>query len=211
MSVYVVTLKATYLSKNIFNVFTYRTVTPASQQGSALDLATVFDDVMVDAITPTVHASTNFFEVDVFDLFFPANIGTLAINKNGTRAGEAMPRANSWSMRTNRATRAIRRGQKRFGGVSESDQSNNLWNAGYITVLQTAVNLMDDVLLGPAAPGVSYFPIVVKRLKVVVGGKTQYVFPDDPADLQFFDILDWQFNTEVTTQNSRKLKTFIAP
>lgn len=211
MSVLVATIRAIYLTEEINNVFTYETASPGTLQGSAEGFARAFDDIIVDAILPAVHTATNFFEVDVYDLMFPANLFTLSINKNGTRAGEAMPRNVAWTARTNRATRDIRRGQKRFGGVSEADQASGTFVAGFITVMNTCCGILNDTFVDQFDAGVAYVPVVVKRIKTVVDGKPRYNFPDNFADYERFVIASWTPNTEVTSQNSRKSGVFVAP
>lgn len=199
MSVYQLSLIASAQAQEIRNVFHYRTATPGVLEGSALDLATAFNATKTPAIEARLHLQYEKNAIDVFDLFFPANIATLSVSGNGLQAGDSMGTRVAATLRTNRATREIRRGQKRFGPLAEAQQSGGTLTAAEITAWLNLGSTLAASVLG----AVTYFPIIVKRIFVALP-TPHYRLPANISEYVAFDITTWDINERITTQNTRR-------
>lgn len=202
MSVYSLTLVASALGQEVRNVFFYRTTNPGVLEGTAADLSTGFNGQKVPAITPRLALAYIANSIEVFDLFFPTNISTQGIVASGAIVGENMGTRVAVAMRTNRASRAIRRGQKRFGPIGESQQNGGVLIASEITAFNALGVTLGGVVTGAVA---NYFPIVVKRVKVTTPDGVTYRLPQSVGEYSAFDIISYTVNQRISTQNTRRL------
>jgi len=200
MSVYQLSVIGGALGQEIRNVFHYRTTNPGVLEGNATDLATIFDANRMPQIVARLNTIYNANAIDVFDLFFPTNIFTLSINRPGTFVGENIGTRVAATLRTNRATRAIRRGQKRFGPIGEGQQAGGQLIVAEVTAFDTLGATLANSLVGLT----TYTPIVVKRIFVALP-QPHYRLPANLAEYQAFDISSWTVNERITTQNTRRL------
>lgn len=207
MSVYSLQVTTQLLSKTQNNVWFYRTTNPGVQEGSANGCLDAFVNNVLTPLKNAVSTGTTFVSAYCYDLFFPANIGSAILSGTGARAGDQFAPHVTATMRTNRASRAIRRGQKRFGGTVEGDAANGVWAAAYLTILATLGAAMALTITSSGTPGISYIPVVVKRIFVPASGSTpaHYRLPTVIGEYSAFDITSWEANQRVTSQNSRKL------
>ena len=201
MSVYAVRLKTQLLTQDCLNVFFYRTPNPGSLEGTASDLNSFFNTSVVAGLKPRVAIGVAFIELYTYDLFFPTNINTQALSGAGSGSGDVMSPFNAYAVRSNRASRAIRRGQKRFPGVIEADVIN-----GVIQVVSLWAGLL-ATMASPIVGGSStYTPVIVKRVPYTTSqGTPAYRLPETIAEYQAFDVTSWALNQRVSTQNSRKI------
>jgi len=89
------------------------------------DMQPAILEVQNDSVThPTITISA----LESFTDFWSADNGG-----TGQVSGECLPPFVAWAIRLNRVSRVVRNGQKRFAGVSESQQTDGIINTGTAT------------------------------------------------------------------------------
>lgn len=122
---------------------------------------------------------------------------------NGGYVGNPMPTFVAHKFTGDRTVSNIRRFQKRIGGVCEEMVQNG---GVYMSTMETLLNAARSAIIGQlTAAAIVCYPVVVKRNKVTVNGKTYYVFPPNPISAsQYQDVHDVAWGVTVTSQVSRK-------
>jgi len=180
-------------------------VNPTGSQGLASAFITEVQPFIEDALAFQVF----FTSVNVFGVYDPDDFVDFAYVGEGDRPGQPMPPFVAAAFRTNRATRAIRRGYKRFAGVSETDVFGSGWGPGG-TIIPDLGDALIKVLDWFPAPLNYFTPIVVQRQKVVVPGSdpVTYAWKYFPTEAEQREHLfvpgSWDYQ-RLTTQRSRQL------
>lgn len=131
---------------------------------------------------------------DVADFFEDATAGVV-----GTRPGPVRNEWDAFAFTLRPATRAVRPGSKRIGGVPEGDAEYTngvVTDTAMLILLQAARTQFDDVLVGDDA---SYTPVIIKR---VLDGTT-YRLPETDGELLAVPVAVALLNTKITHQVSR--------
>lgn len=137
--IFSVTTTYSYLGETMQNRFYYlQTLGPA---GAALLGSLIEDDIMPpvqaiqsDDVTYSFIVTLNLDDTGDFD--------TIAFGGLGQRTGDGMPPFTSWGYKLISSDRVLRAGGKRFGGVSETDVTDGVADAGVITALQGVANVL---------------------------------------------------------------------
>lgn len=212
MAFYQLTLLGSAQNQQVNNVFHYLTTSLVASIQEAFNLNTVFmSDVLPHIrgiLSATWQANTIYTiapqQPDVFAAwaFTPGSTP-------GTRAGEALPIYNAWSFETIRQRRDIRNGYKRFGPMSEADQSGGNPTAGALPQLTAARNALNANLeLEFGGGGSTASMIIVKRVRYNPDPERpdhwSYRLPGPGDPLVYYEANQWTFD-RMTTQNTRKI------
>lgn len=152
----------------------------------------------VQAVGKNIHDPT-----DYYAYAFPAN----TTSSNG--GSEATSPVIAVGYATNRSRADIRRGQKRFAGVTEGDTGDvGFLNSGALTAWQAIGDTMADVNLVPIGEGsVTFTPYVFGRKKTVdTEGKISYPYwPTDAEQLAHAMLItQWTLKPQIRTQGTRQ-------
>jgi hypothetical protein len=225
MSYFLAVLRSTYLSQ-ICNVgFTYRTAsTPVANNGSptllkAMGLnsdGTIVADSILALIQNFVNPSFVFQDLTIKDIHSELDFfeGQFAADTAGDNTGATAPSFAAYSFRTNRGRGDIRRGFKRFAGVTEDSTTGNaVTDMATQTALQNAATAFSQTLTG-ATPDttLSFTPVVLGRQQynkdTGEASTTSGIYRFYPTaalqDAHYYAITAWNASLVVTTQNSRK-------
>lgn len=186
--VYKVTLVAASGGTPITNVFHYRQTIGLSGGGA---LAGEFIQEIVPLIQDIVSNQTIFDRVEYLNYDDVADFGIddSIQGDTGERVGDTLPRFNAWSFFYQRTTRATRNGAKRFGVVSENDQTNGSADMDMQTILEnTADGLSQFVNLG----GIDIWKPIIARISE---NGQEVLLENDVQDVQY---------RRLSTQNTRK-------
>lgn len=189
------------LQAEAYNMFYYQ---QTSATGVAGNVIGSFQAQVVPSWVAALNNHLTLSEIQVLNLFDLADFQLSSLGPvSGVRGGDALPPAAAFGFFSNRSTRAVRRGQKRFMGVSESDQEQgDILPAAY-TVLGTLASAMAQTI-STGSPLQSFVPVVVKRIPYVVGGETRYRLPTNLAEATVMRVTQWFYQDQVTNQVSRK-------
>lgn len=203
--VYQVRIKTVGLnSLENYNVWFYRDElgTPSPDDAAEV-IATEFVSDVIPSMADVLSVEATISEIEVTNLFDAAQLYVLPLAVVGTGAGDVCPPFTALSMRTSRVRRDIRRGQKRFGPISEGLVTDGVLDPAGLPLLQPLADAMENNL-DPAAVETLYQPIIVKRIAYTTpSGNTAYRLPETLAELEYFLTDTWEI-VGVTTQNSRK-------
>lgn len=164
-----------------------------------------------DLLRPIQTADCQFVQVvarnivpgaDFFEIPFPTNV-------LGTTTGACVSPFVAFGFNTNRKTTAIRRGQKRFAGVSESAIGvGGVIESATMTALEALAVEMSAVLHYTAGGNsLTFAPRIVQKEKVVgTDGKVKYrYFADEAVQLEHsYSGFVWSPKTQVRSQTSRQ-------
>lgn len=224
MPMYQVTLKASYFGRPVFNEFTFiggsvpegtlgslavlagmglaplGDIEPFEEDTFASDLALaqVANMVYVEAVCKNLYSVTDFYTF------------AFAANTHGQRAGEGLSPTQAAGFNTDRTVANIRRGQKRFAGVSETDtDAGGFLNSGGRAVWEAVGNRMDNVTVVPVGGSTfTYTPYVFSKERVVdpdTGEVTYEAWPDEATALMHIArINQWTLKAATRTQTSRQ-------
>jgi hypothetical protein len=149
-------------------------------------------------------------DVIVFNLDNPLDFGTFSLGGVfGLRAGARSPSFISAAIRFPSTNRDVRAGQKRFPGMMETDYTTGDIVAGTLSLMDDIGDaLIGDWLSSVDAHVVCNYAIIARVCKTVdpVTGKClQYRLPEIDGELTFYLPTSFVKNSEITTQNSRKV------
>jgi len=213
-----------YQQQEIVNRWNYIAASDAGAVSNSLLLAQGFG-ATIDQVPPvntniigkwleTVSSLFTLTEVNVRDVYSPTDFyaAPMIPPAPGALAGEAQAPFVAFGFRTNRVRADIRRGQKRFVGVRESDmESGGGVVAGVLTNLNAlGVMMTNDIVVVEGATTHTFSPCVVGREKYTVPGTTPpryaYRYYEDEAEQLTFIALGMQWTpyTTVRSQVSRQ-------
>lgn len=186
--VYKLTLVAASGGTPITNVFHYRQTFGLSGGGV---LADQFIEEIFPLIQDVVSNQTIFDRVEYLNYNDVADFGIddAIQGETGERIGDTLPRFNAWSFFYQRTTRATRNGAKRFGVVSENDQTNGAADMDMLVILEnTADGLSQFINLG----GVDIWKPIIARISE---NGQEVLLENDVQAVQY---------RRLSTQNTRK-------
>lgn len=132
----------------------YPANTPMSAISGVISSATIFNNI----VAKDVYSSTDFYDT----AFIPAY--------GGGRSGQPSSPTLAWGFRTNIVDTRIKRGQKRFGGVSEDDVENGGVPSGdHVARLDNLAAKLSAVLTyDDEGNSITFTPAVVHKEKYPV-------------------------------------------
>lgn len=189
------------------NVFFYQ-VTDASFE--LVDLVQAFIDTFSGGSFLALFTADMTFSllsaVNIFNRDEVYEVGLAWVGQNSTQP-EALPPFATYSVRLSHDKPSqIRKGAKRFSGVSEGQVSDGLFDDAAYTANDTILGatLATD-LIDPIGGIISLArPVVVKRIAEIVDGITQYRLPANFAEAVIGIVIDAILARAIGTQNSRK-------
>jgi len=190
--------------KSYQNVFHYLDEIGAEPGDTAVqELGDAFESVVVDKLLPIIASVATVSEIEVVNIFDPTKLYSKTVSIFGTDTNEIAPRFNAMSFRSNRGRRDIRRGQKRFGPITELASLGGAVNPLYAIPIGELEGALAETLVS-ADLGDLYPPIVVKRIPYVTpGGRDAYRLPENLAEFEYFTTAVWEVRA-ITSQNTRK-------
>lgn len=176
--------------QEVLNVYHYVQTDGA---GAADELLTAFNEDMIPSIRAVQNTSLTHTLLEAINLDNDADFGSMALTSSnaGTRAGESLPVFTCWAFRYNRATRAVRNGQKRICGPNEGDQSGGDAISAMLTPLNALAGAMEDPVTETVTSS-SWKPVIVRT----TGTSAPFTYTS-------FDISSVQY-VRISTQNTRK-------
>lgn len=225
MPLYEITLEQTLFGQQIVNRWNYQSgVIPAGNSGSFLALVGMGFAPMgeIEAFGPSTAAgqlqnlqstAVTFVQAIAKNLYSNTDFYTYAFPPatTGLNGGSnPMSPVVAAGFATNRTRSDIRRGQKRFAGITEADLGNG---GEFVDVFKTGwQNLGDtmaDVNIVPVdSSPVSFTPFVFGREKYHPEGKTTWAYKYYPTEAEQLEhiaaITAWNFKTFMRTQNTRQ-------
>lgn len=189
------TLRGTFLSQEVLNVFNYRETVALGGDAAPEDIGAWFWDTFSNEILNAISSSVTFTQVDIFQVTGGTGIGTYAITGGaGLAPGEPLPSSTAYGFRYNRASSDSRHGYKRFPGVVEGAVNGNTTVGSYLTSLNdTTDDLEADIFDASSVIDGRLEPVILSR---VVNGAERPVPIAFPVSSVVY--------TGVTTQNTRK-------
>jgi hypothetical protein len=207
-------LHSTYLGQSLLNIFHFEYVEGGTPSNAiAAELRNAFRDTFLTAIAdgPLISRFSDaltYTSVEITNLSDPSVLvdqawGTPQV---GIVSGDDMPPYVCAVIRTGRLAGDIRRGQKRFAGVTETFQSNGILIQLFLDSLQDICDgLNSPIELAAGAGTRSYQSVIVKRVQYTTpGGKTAYRLPETSEEAIWYPATTWQPVINLSTQNTRK-------
>lgn len=212
VDMYVLILKGMLGGQQHVNVFQYEKQEVAIDPGDAIEpLIDSFIDVFFGGLTGDLDSDLftlgcSYTEIEAYNLADPTAFGTRSIAFSGLQStSEGMPKFVAYGFFSNRRSRAIRRGMKRFAGVPEIAANAGVIAANFLADLEFLAANLGLTMTTPITAEFTFDPVVIKRVKYTTSeGKTAYRFPETDGELDFFLADDWTPYTELTSQNTRK-------
>ena len=187
---YIIKVFSTYLAQQLLNVYAYEL---NSGTVTAADVALAFETQVQTSVMGAIVGGTTIDNIQVYNLEVPDDFAIISSALSGLSSGDGMPPYVSMSILYRRASRAVRNGHKRLGGVSEAHQSQGVLDSATIAIL-------NDFALASATPLIGTSPAFTATPKIWRRARLHpTVFTDT-----FFDIASAVVNENLTTQNTRK-------
>jgi len=187
----------TYLGQQVLNVYYYKQIAEPSVGVSNIALVRAWEDFVMATIGPVQNEGLDHVGVRVINLDNPDDFLLSPNSFAGTVSGDGMPPYVTFAFRLNRASRAVRNGQKRIGGISESSVGDGLVNPGLATNI-AAIEVALGAIITDTISGASFQPRIVHLATEAGPGG------DPPATPRAdYTISSVEF-TSVSTQNTRK-------
>lgn len=135
------------------------------------------------------------------NLFNESEAYTELISEPGGLAQVSLPSFNAVAFRLSGNNSAVRDGQKRFAGVTETSQDEGvIVDATYLANLDILGAALLTFLSGGISPD-AFIPVIVKR--ILDGGS--YRLPANSGEAVLSDVIEYLFNVDVSSQTSRKV------
>lgn len=175
--------------------------------GSAEDLSLAFNNDMLTGIIR--DAQSNQFShsiITAISLGNPADFyNRVLVGAVGGLAFDCLPAFNALNFTLRTASRAVRPGSKRIGGLPDGTD----YYANGVVVAAGLLTLLEDIRTAMAgtitAAGAVYTPIIVKRIPVAADEDhgAYYRLPTTDLELEYFPVVNALVNVRVTHQISR--------
>lgn len=201
---YRVLVKGVCLARPTLSVWWYQ---QSLGTGGAAELAQGFMDALFELLLDTMCADSGLNNVSVYNHNDPEdfveNVGT---GGGGSIGSESLPSSSAVYVQCARGRQDIRSGRKMLYGIPENQVSGNqLPTSGTykdaLVALTTAMG--EEIVEG----GNTYIPVIVRRVKVTVGGKTYYRVPTTITVNDTYPAVNWNAKRNISTQNSRKVRS----
>lgn len=153
----------------------------------------------VETIVKDVYSLTDFYTRPFINTFGQVS------NASGN-----LPTYNAYSFRTNRVTRGVRRGQRRFAGLVEGSVDNwgKLTDGNIALVNELAVLMSSTLTYNDEGNTLTFTPCIVGKQKYTTpSGKSAYRYYPTYAEQvnHLAKGVQWEGIQFITTQNSRKV------
>lgn len=222
---YEVVVRQTYQGRNVINRWNYNGSGVPAAVSMSFALASAFgaipDGITGDFPDNTIlwrmlnNASTDlvFVETQVTALYDVVDFYAVPYptSQNGSQGGTAMSPFLAYALQSNRVRTDIRRGNKRFCGVTETYiGAGGIVEAGMPALLDTLAEYMSDTLeYDDEGNTLSFQPCILSYEKHApdVDHDTEWYapYPTNAEQLEHAALgITWQAKAYVTTQNSRK-------
>jgi hypothetical protein len=207
--VYVVTLRQIALGQRLTNVFFYEqfaTFTPTAGT-VANDLAQTFNNVVVPVLNNIQTNDVANVQIDVENLFVGTDVGQKIMSGGGASSTNTVGTFTAVGYKLAVPGKTTRAGAKRIGPVGNNFQTDGVFtDATFISAINALEPIMSQNLAGLAPTTANVFrPVVVKRIKELIAGKTKYRLPNLLTEKTIQVIVETIGSLIMTTQNSRKV------
>lgn len=188
--------------EQVLNVWFFFSDDPAA---TAEDLTLAFNNDIVTAMQNL--QSEQFFHTNIR----AANLGDPAdfydrtlVDANGTQAADCQPAYVALNYTLRAATRAVRPGSKRIGGMPDISTAFTNGVAVNSFFLADAETLRAAMVTPITAAGAEYQNVIVKRIPYVTEeGNDAYRLPQTSVEAQYFNVVAALFNNRLSHQVSR--------
>lgn len=221
MALYEITLRQSYYGQVCINVFSYVTLPGIGVTPNALELLTLAgfipegspaafpDGTLADAIFTFQSSAVSFLSAEARELYSVTDFYEAAYSPaiaGNLDTGDDMSPFVSFGFYTARVRTDIRRGYKRFVGVTEGIIDNGgLIGSGIVSALTTGAEKLSEELAGSTAV---YSPCVISREKVVdpdTGSVSYRLYEDEATQEEHVaNPLVYTFYDAVRSQTSRQ-------
>jgi len=203
------TLRGSVLGELMENVHFYR-VEDAPTAGYLIGLCDEFESEVRPAYATVQHDECLYTERVAQNLFnFDEYILTPLTPDNGSgTTSDPVPSFVAASIKLTRGNSSVRNGRKSIAGAMEGQMIQQVWDAGYLTNLQT----LADALAQELFPGGvdRFLPVIVKRVKTLIPDteppQYTYTLPTTQVEMgaNWAYVVSALASPDVTTQNLRK-------
>lgn len=142
--------KYMYLGEDMQNSYYYEV---GAGSGSSQDLNEAFVDTILPKIVAIQHTGCVHGSIETYNLSNPTDFHSLTLTSGnqGTVTGEGMPKWDAYKYKVARATRAVRNGAKRIGGLPEGGINNGVVSGTLLTACQSLAEFLSGDLDGGSA------------------------------------------------------------
>jgi len=218
------TLEGLYFNNQTINRFNYlfngETATVTKSYGLAFAMGAVYAGATFAPGTIMLKLQNllcvpyHFIQLTVRDVYSDTDFHQVAFlnDKDGLASGDAASPALAYGFRSNRTRLDIRRGQRRFAGVTETYMGSGGVLAGSgVTLCEELAELMSDALTfidGSAT--LTYNPVIVQKERYAVPGSSPvryaYRYYEDYSvqEDHLMSAIAWENQTTIRTQTSRQ-------
>ncbi len=194
--------------RNLLNVYHVQRLLVG---GKAVDIKDAFINHIVEdhlVLLQSVNVTRTTIEIanlgDATD-FLTVDSSTLP----GQRVGQTLAAFNAATIQLSRLRNDMKHGQKRYFVGGETDQDDGVWDAAFVTLLQS---LADDLVTPwerDSSPGVDICELAVLQRYCIIDGQEPclgYRLPDSSEiDTSFYIPLNTVVRSQVRSQVSRKV------
>lgn len=199
---YKVNTYSTMLGSSCQNEYWYRQETGT---GGAVELADAFITLVLDIVrlvqssqilynlikVYSQQGGTDFIEIDL-------------TGQNGLNGANSLPPFCAIALSTPRKRSDMKPGQKRLVGIPDIyDDQGVITNVDYLAAIDDVADALSTDL-GDVGTSSVWSPVIVRRVKTTVNGKTYYVVPDPITNSDYYAADAWFKRVNVTSQVSRK-------
>ena len=218
-----VVLRQSYLGRNVLNRWYYNgTGTPASVDlsfglisalGGIPDIITgeFPADTLMSALADVQHTELKYLELKAEALYDVSDFYSVVYppSQAGTQGGTAASQFIAYALQSNRVRTDIRRGSKRFAGVSEQYMgTGGVLDAGMDDLLAVVAAIMSDNLeYDDEGNTLTYQPVILslEPASPPTVPQSYALYPTNAEQLEHAALgILWTAQNFVTTQNTRK-------
>lgn len=201
--IYTVTINGEIDQELTANVFTYGA---ESTVCSAENLAVAFWLLFGEPLREMVSTWYRVNSISVSNLNSDTDFYNypLIADNTGLVGGDPLPSYCAFHFYSPTRNRSMRGGQKRFAGVAEQQTEASSLNTDPVFAAKrnTMAGIMSEVIDDQL--GGFYQPVIVKRIKTVVGGKNRYTLPVTLNGNTYYQPDNWSWKRIISTQISRR-------
>lgn len=184
--IYQVTLKQSFLGQECDAVFHYEQKDVVVTVPASLNNAQALGTWFVENVLPPIHAiqqqNVTDISLQVRNIFDDEDANLDVLTGAGTGdsgAEESMPPFNAYDFALTGVGNAVHNGRKRIVGLSERMQISGVVTnvSGQFAKMDAAATAITSKWVSALGLSTLFEPVVVKRVKEIVGGKPKYRLP----------------------------------
>lgn len=187
--------------EEVLNVWFFQSDDPAA---TAEDLTLAFNNDMLSVIQPLQSEQFYHTQIRAANLGDPADFyERTLVDANGTQAADCLPAYVAVNFTLRAATRAVRPGSKRIGGIpdiSTAYTNGVIVNSFYLADAEALRAQMSTPI---TAAGPEYTNVILKRVREGVAPNYTYRLPETDAETFFYPVVAALFNNRLSHQVSR--------